>query len=243
MTSLNGKLRDFFVQPTSVYAKPIARRIVLGLAFFFLFMIILSTEFISDKVFFEVGQVSDRDVISPKTVAYVDLAKTKKLEMEVLASVLDVYDLDASIIVKAEGSIEGIFKAARMVALDKTITSSTQKVEKIRQFSPVPLTDTVIDALTTLDEKSLSNAEDQTKTIVRKYFQRGIRDDDLEMAKKNIGLETEELGLGKDPQTVVIGIAQALLQPNFVLNARETDKRKQLAVSNIEPIREIVKKG
>lgn len=104
MVSLNNKLQNFFVQPTNVYARTIARRIILSLAFFFLLMIILSTDFIADKVSFEVGQVSDRDVISPRTVVYVNAAKTKNLEMEVLASVANVYDIDVAITTRAEVS-------------------------------------------------------------------------------------------------------------------------------------------
>jgi len=243
MISLNGKVRDFFVQPTSVYAKPVARRIVLGLAFFFLFMIILSTDFISDKVSFEVGQVSDRDIISPKTVAYIDLTKTKKLEAEVLASVANVYDIDVAAIGKVEDFIGSIFKAVRIVLLDKTVVSPEQKMGKMQENLIIPLSNNVIAGLITLDERSIVIAEEQSKMILRKYFQRGIREDDLEIARKNIVIEAEEIGMEKNTETVVIGIVQTLLQPNFIFNGRETDKRKQAAVSSIEPVRETVKKG
>jgi len=243
MVSLNSKLRNFFVQPTSVYAKPVARRIVLGLAFFFLFMMILSTDFILDKVSFEVGQVSDRDIISPRTVAYVDVAKTKKLEAEVLASVANVYDIDIAAMSKVEDSIGSIFKTVRMVLLDKTLVSDDQKMAKMQETVIIPLSNNVVTELISLDENSIVIAEEQAKIILRKYFQRGIRDDDLEIARKNIVIETEELGLGKSTETVVAGIVQTLLQPNFIFNARETDKRKQAAMTSIEPVRETVKKG
>ena len=243
MVSLNNKLHDFFVRPASVYNKPVARRIILGSAFFFLFMIILSMDFISDKVSFEVGQVSDRDIISPKTVTYVDLAKTKKLEADVLASVANVYDIDVAATTKVEDFTGAIFKAVRTVQLDKTLVSSSQKIQKIQENLIIPLTDNVVAAMITLDERSLVVAEEQAKTILRKHFQRGIREDDLEMTKKNIVIETEELGLGKNTEAVVIGIVQTLIQPNFIFNARETEKRKQSAITSIEPVRETVKKG
>ncbi|MDF2876482.1 MAG: rny 1, partial [Sporomusa sp.] len=118
MISVN-KLRGFFIQPTSMYARPLVRRIVLSFAFFSLFMLILSAEFIPDKVSLQVGQVSDRDVVSPRTISYVDTAKTKQLEAEVLASVPNVYDLDVSVMTKAEESIAGIFRSARNVITDK----------------------------------------------------------------------------------------------------------------------------
>jgi len=243
MIPLNNKLRDIFVDPTSIYAKPVARRVVLGVAFFIFFMIVLSTEFISDKVSFQIGQVSDRDIISPRTVAYVDLTKTKKLEVEVLASIANVYDLNVAVTTKAEESVGTIFNATKMVLLDKTLRSPEKRAEKLQELLEVPLPNNVVIGLCNLNETAIAHAEEQAKVILHKYFQRGIRDDDLDMARKNIVLETEELGLEAHAETVVAGIAQALLQPNFIFNVRETDKRKQSAITSIEPVRETVKKG
>ncbi len=241
--SLNNKLREFFTQPTSIYGKPIARRLVLGVAFFLLFMIILSSDFVSDKVSLEVGQVSDRDVIAPRTVAYVDVIKTKKFEDEVLASVANVYDLDVTAIAKAEENIGMIFSEAKQVVGNKELVSAEQKKEKLQQGLPLPLPNNVLDGLVHLDAASMINAEEQSKSILRKFFQRGIRDDDLDIARKHIVIETEEMGLDKRVESVIAGIGQALLKPNFILNVRETDKRKQSAINSMEPVRETVKKG
>ncbi|EIW17214.1 MULTISPECIES: HD family phosphohydrolase [Pelosinus] len=243
MISLNNKLREFFTQPTSIYGKPIARRLVLGVAFFLLFMIILSSDFVSDKVSLEVGQVSDRDVIAPRTVAYVDVIKTKKFEDEVLASVANVYDLDVTAIAKAEENIGMIFSEAKQVVGNKELVSAEQKKEKLQQGLPLPLPNNVLDGLVHLDAASMINAEEQSKSILRKFFQRGIRDDDLDIARKHIVIETEEMGLDKRVESVIAGIGQALLKPNFILNVRETDKRKQSAINSMEPVRETVKKG
>ncbi len=241
--SLNNKLRELFTQPTSIYGKPIARRFVLGVAFFLLFMIILSSDFVSDKVSLEVGQVSDRDVIAPRTVAYVDVIKTKKFEDEVLASVANVYDLDVTAIAKAEENIGMIFSEAKQVVGNKELVSAEQKKEKLQQELSLPLSNNVLDGLVHLDAASMVNAEEQSKAILRKFFQRGIRDDDLDIARKHIVIETEEMGLDKRVESVIAGIGQALLKPNFILNVRETDKRKQSAVNSMEPVRETVKKG
>lgn len=243
MISLNNKFREFFAQPTSIYGKPIARRLVLGLAFFLLFMIILSSDFVSDKVSLQVGQVSDRDVIAPRTVAYVDVIRTKKFEDEVLASVANVYDLDITVIAKAEESISTIFNEAKLVVGNKDLVSLDQKKEKLQQNLPVPLSNNVLDGLVHLDPASMAKAEEQSKAILRKFFQRGIRDDDLDIARKHIVIETEEMGLEKTVESVVAGIGQSLLKPNFILNVRETDKRKQSAINSMEPVRETVKKG
>lgn len=243
MLSLNNRLRDLFVQPTSVYARPLVRRIILGLAFFTLFMILLSTEFVSDKVSFEVGQVSDRDVVAPRTVSFIDAARTKKLEAEVLASVANVYDLDIAVLVKAEESVSSIFRTAKAVMQDKTLSTADERVQKLQASMPMPFSNSVLFGLANLNETALNKSEEFTRGLLRKYFQRGIRDDELDMARKHIVLETEELGLGNNAEAVVAGVTQALLQPNYILNVRETDKRKQAALSSIDSVRETVKKG
>ncbi len=226
-----------------MHARPLARRIVLFMAFFSLYMIILSADFIADKISFQVGQVSDRDVVAPRSVSYVDQIKTKKLEAEVLASVASVYDFDVTVASKAEESASAVFRAAKAVAVDKALTEPGQRAEKLKITLPLSLPSAAVDGLATLGEADLVKTEEHTKNVLRKYLQRGIRDDDLDAARKNIALDAEGLGLGKDAEAVVAGLAQALVKPNFVLNVRETDKRKQAALASTEPVRETVKKG
>lgn len=242
MLSVNHKLRDLFLQPTGMYT----RRIVLGLAFFTLYMIILSAEFLPDKVSLQEGQVSDRDVIAPRTVSYINTDKTHNLESEVLVSVASVYDLDVSVMANAEEMITTIFKTARNINADKTLTTAERTVklqEALSGSQMVPLPDSAPNAMAGLEQAELVKAEEYTKAIVGKYLQRGIREDDLDFARKSIVIETEDMGLNKDMEAAVAGVAQSILRPNFILNVKETDKRKQAALASIDPVRETVKKG
>lgn len=243
MLSIPNKLREIFIQPNSLHARPLTRRIVLGLAFFSLFMIILSTDFISDKISLQVGQVSDRDVIAPRSVSYVDTFKTQKLQAEVLTSVASVYDIDVAVTAKAEENIAAVFRLAKTVSADQTLTTVEQRMEKLQSALPVSLSSTALVGIASLDDKALAATEEHTRAILRKYLQRGIREDDLDITRKHAVIEAEALGLGKEAEAAVAGVAQALLKPNFILNVRETDKRKQAALASIEAVRETVKKG
>lgn len=231
------------MQPNSIFAKPVARRILLGSAFFVLFMIVLSADIIPDKVSFQVGQVSDRDVVAPRTISYVDSIKTKKLEAEVLASVANVYDLDVAVLTKAEENVGAVFHSARSVLADKSLAAGEKRLERLQQVLPVSLPSLSLNGLVSLDEAGLAKAQEHTVTLLRKYFQRGIRDDELNVTRKHIVIETEELGLDQNVEAVVAGLTQQLLKPNYILNVRETDKRKKSALDSIEPVRETIKKG
>jgi putative nucleotidyltransferase with HDIG domain len=239
----NYKLRDFFMQPNSVYSRLIVRRIVLGMAFFLLFIITLSAEFISDKVSLAVGEVSDREIVAPRTVSYTNTLKTKKLEEKVVNSIANVYDLDLGATANAEENVVNIFKITRNVLADKTIVNEEQKVDKLQKSLSISLSDAVITALLHLDDNGLTKAEEQAKAITRQYLQRGIREEDLNFAKSQLVLDVEQLKLTKNLETVVGGIAQPLLRANFVLNARETENRKKAALASIDPVQETVKKG
>lgn len=242
MLSLNNRLRGLLPPQPYLTVKPVTRKIVLGLAFFALLLIILSADFIPDKVSFEVGQVSDRDVVAPRTISYVDQAKTKKLEMEVLASVANVYDLEVAVATNANDNVTTIFQLAGRVAADNKLTFE-QKTAALQGELPFTLPGTAIAGLASLDETALNLCEEYTKQILSKYFQRGIRDDDLDIARKHVVIQAEELGLSHYAEAVVAGISQTLLKPNFILNVRETDTRKQAALASIDPVRETVKKG
>ncbi|MCE5284676.1 MAG: HDIG domain-containing protein [Pelosinus sp.] len=239
----NYKLRDFFMQPNSVYSRLVVRRIVLGLAFFLLFTVSLSAEFISDKVSLAVGEVSDRDIVAPRTVSYTDSIKTKKLEEKVVNSIANVYDLDLGAAANAEENIANVFKITRNILVDKANVNDEQKADKLQKELAVSVPSAVVTALIHLDEQDLTKAEEQAKTISRKYFQRGIREDDLDLVKSQVIADIDQLKLNKNVATIVGGITQPLLRANFVLNVRETENRKKAALASLDPVQETVKKG
>jgi putative nucleotidyltransferase with HDIG domain len=242
MISANSRLCDKFMQPGSIYAKPVFRRIILALAFFVLFVILLSTDFISDKVSFEIGQVSDRDILAPRTVSYVDTAKTKKLESEILGSVVSVYDLDRAVIAKTDENLTNLFQAVHS-ANNVTQLTDSQKFDKVQNAVAFTLSSATLSQLVRADQPSLKACEDFVVPLLHKYLQRGIREDEADLIRKQIALEIDEANLSPDIKLMSVGIAQTMLKPNLVLNQKETDKRKQSALASIDQVRDTVTKG
>jgi len=243
MAIIDSQMRDFLAHPMNRQNRLFARRIMFGMFFFVFTLVALSADLISDKISLQAGQVSDRDVIVSRSISYIDAAKTKKLESEVLASVATVYDLDVAVSAKSDEMVAAIFRAAQKVKADPALSTTEQKVNTLQVMVPVPLPGSTLTGLVNLNSDGLNKSNEYTVQLLHKYFQRGIRDDDLDAMRKKIVIDVEEMGLAKDGEAVVAGIAQTLLQPNFILNVRETDKRKQIALASVEPVRETVKKG
>ena len=238
------KLIDsFFTDSTVAREHSPIRKIAFFLLFFVLNTALLSIDFLPDKVSLTLGQVSDRDVIAQRTVSFVDEPRTRKLETEVIASVANVYDLDTGAAATAEDDVSRIFRSVRSVLSDKQLVRPDEKLGKLRSLLAGVLPEQTLVSLLTFSTAELEALEENSRTILRKYLYRGIRDEEIDSVRKQAIADAEKLGWGERGVAVVVNITQPHLRPNFVLNTRETDIRKRAAIKSIEPVRITVKNG
>lgn len=243
MHFINSYLRLFLLKLEKLRTRRAMTRIFLGVVFLLLFVVIIAVDIISDKVAVEEGQVSDRDIIASRTVSYIDAVKTKKLEDNVLASVADVYDLDVTVLVKAEDEINTIFNVLQSAHEGESLSKEDVKQKFLANLQNLSLTEENLDILVQLETKESAGVQDSSLVILRKYLQRGVHGDDLETAKKYIALEVNELDLDENQKIIVKNLVDKFLVSNVILNVKETEKRKQAAVASVEPVRETVRKG
>lgn len=234
---------SFFTDSTVARSHSPIRKIALFLLFLVLNTVLLSIDFLPDKVSLSLDQVSDRDVVAPRTVSFVDEPRTKKLETEVVAGVANVYDLDMSAAATAEDDVSRIFRSVRSVLADKQLVKPEEKLAKLSSLLTGTLTEQVQTVLLTFSSAELKALEENSRTILRKYLYRGIRYEETDSIRKLAAADVEKLGWGEKGSAVVLGIVQPHLQPNFVLNAKETEQRKRAALKSIEPVRITVKSG
>lgn len=249
MNSIGKRLQIFLLRQERLHTKPATRRLVLGIVFLVLFLVVLSVDISSDKVDVEEGNVSDRDIIATRTVSYIDTIKTKKLEEDVLAGVAAVYDLDVTVQAKAEDEVNNIFNVVRSAeepgSTDVNAKKSTEEIKQkiLVNLQNLNLTEETLNSLISLDDRELSQAKENSLAILRRYLQRGVHGDELAVTNKYIAIEIDELDLNDNVKFVVKKVVNKLLFPNVVLNVKETEKRKKAAVASVEPVRETIRKG
>lgn len=219
------------------------RKIVLFLLLFGLYTVLLSIDFLPDKVSLTLGQVSDRDVVAPRTVSFVDEPRTRRLEAEIINSIANVYDLDTAAAATAEDDVSRIFRSVRSVVADKTILKADERLARLKGLLGPSLNEQTLTILLSFSPTEMEQLEEHARTTLRKYLYRGIRDEELESVRKQAGGDVEKLGWGEKGIVVLNEIIQPHLKPNFVLNPKETDLRKQVALKSIDPVRITVKSG
>ena len=117
--------------------KPLLWRLSIWCATFFFVFALLGADFAVDSMSFRPGDVSDRDVLAPRSVSYVDVVKTKRLESDVLNSVPTVYDLDGEVLRKTERRVTEIFDAARLALREADVSKREELLNSICDTSKI----------------------------------------------------------------------------------------------------------
>ena len=170
MLSIHNKVRHMFLQPNSVYTRLITRRVVLSVVFFALLIVLLSADFLPGKVFLQVGQVSDHDVVAPKTMSYKNVAKTEKLQAEVIAGIGNIYNTDVTVIKRVEEQLTAISHAAGNILANSRVLTLEQRAEKLQNNITVELPKSVWPSMAVLDEAGLKQGSGTNQTGINEVF-------------------------------------------------------------------------
>ncbi|MDR1701862.1 MAG: HDIG domain-containing protein, partial [Sporomusaceae bacterium] len=254
-----GHWQQFTQNISEIREKFLTFRLILAFLFFLLYLIVLTVDFSNSHNFstLEVGQVSERDIAAPRSISYIDKVATQNLEAEILKGVSDVYELDASVKTEAQKNVAEIFRAARQTLSYKTISPENTppdeavaesslppeaKKEILKKIITLPLPENIFDLLNTLDETQLLQTENYSNTILEKYLQRGVRENELESVRQNIAAEIDALFLSAEEKALLQGITEFFLKPNFLYNEQATKEKQETALQAVEPVRKTVKR-
>ena len=220
--------------------KPLLWRLSIWCATFFCVFALLGADFALDSMSFRPGDVSDRDVLAPRSISYVDVVKTERLESDVLNSVPTVYDLDGEVLRKAERRVTEIFDAARLALRE---TNVSKREELLNSMATSSLPKEFLARLARADAELLEQGEQVSKQALRLILLRGVREEEVEAVRKQLPSETALLTENAAAASLANETARLLMAPNFFQNAKETERRRQQALGSVEPVRETIKKG
>ena len=215
--------------------------------FFLLFMVVIFIDLATAKIDFVVGDVSNRDIVAPKTISYIDEVKTTELKNEMLSTVVDVYDFDINILPRTISKLDGLFN---LLAESKVVTSedllsadSETRLKKFSKENQLFLSENSRKVLLAENDNDKSFIYLNSKLLLENYLQRGISDKDLELNKKYLLKDINELNAEVEIKLIIADICSNLLKNNLVINQKETNDRRNKAIETVEPVRKNIIKG
>lgn len=253
------KIGKFNKKNVKIFSSYFLQRI----SFFFLLTILitllLTINSITGRMYLKVGEVASRDIASTETVEFVNKVATEKLKEEAIKSTPEVYNLNLASIEKVDEELRDFFKEIKELRNKYNLLTEQQlngdreseiiMAEEFVNYELKLLIDkysfnskSAIANLLKLDEFSLEEVEYNVKQSVNKAMQQGIKENDLEEAKKQIIREIS--GLSTSPYTAVLSgeIGEMFLKPSLFLDKEATQHKKDEAAAAVSEVKDVIRK-
>ncbi|MCS6830247.1 MAG: HDIG domain-containing protein [Armatimonadota bacterium] len=195
--------------------------------------LVFSGRFVPDKVTLQVGDVSPREIRAHRTVRYVDVEETSRLQDMAAKQVDTVYEQLPFARVDAQRSVEDAFEAidrARTMRSPEAIRWLAQQLS----FLPVDL----VRAAVNLSAAELQKAREVAKAQIDDAMQREIRADTTDLAERKRAVQTacmQKLGQNPTGRLAALVCTQAL-RPNRVPDLARTEAIRERERRGVPPV-------
>ena len=237
-------------------------KIVIFLTILIVLSLISLINFIPGKTILKEGEIASQDILSPRTMEFVDIEATINLKEKAAKSIKEVYELNLANIENAELQTDNLFlkikkyKEGIKELIENSPEPLSEKVqrqlieeeskkmaEEIDKNLRLYISRPILTSCLQLDDLTLEKIRVDVKNAVRKIMEQGIREEDLDTAKKQLIREISEISIDHNDALIASEIASSAMLPSLFLNKEETEKRRQAAISSIEEIKKMIQKG
>lgn len=208
----------------------------------------------------EVGDVADKNILSPKNHRYLDIVATNKLKEEAVLEVQAVYiesDENYNALSKDFNEFVTSINAAREEILTKQdeLNNETSKLtqaeyetfrsEKIKEIdNPFDFSKEEINHFLGLESSALSKVNEILSKELRLVFDERITVENLDAVRTKFKNTTNFHYLFSEQITeALLDKVSSKITPNFILDITETDLRKTEAEEKVDDVYKAIKKG
>lgn len=244
MAAINEALRElFFGRMLPALRNTTTKRLSLGIGFFMLVTLLLSLNFLPERLNLKQGQVSPRTIKATRTIEFVDKIKTEEAKQLAGQAVGKVHDENPAAITEFNTGVTDIMSRIRVVQGNAQLNPAA-KAEKLKRDINLELPPDVYQALVKADAAILQKIEAETKGIANRALNKGIKEENLENTKLAI-LEEEVavLPYAAEYKAFVGSVIQTYLPANFIYNKEATESKTEAAREAVMPLRVKVQQG
>jgi len=209
------------------------RRVVAACVFLFL-VALISVEISPFGYRILAGKASPRDVVAPRTVQYIDEVKTEEQRKAVVEAVQDVYIRDNSVAGQVEKNLEEFFAAVEMV--DATNSTLQEKVDQLVGMFPGEIDPAEAENILSLQVQQRRSVQDASLEVTRRVMEERVTSDTIDEAVLKAEAIAAEISTDPGVQSLAARIAAAYVQPNSVIDEKETEKRREAASEAVSTV-------
>ncbi|MEL7564946.1 MAG: HDIG domain-containing metalloprotein [Dehalobacterium sp.] len=221
-----------------------ARRVLWWVIFFIFSFMILATNFVSDEVALEAGEIAKKDIFhSGGTITYTSEIKTVESRRLAAQEVSQVYRINPQVLTELELVIEDKFVELRTILQDENLDQA-QMAEKVKALFAEPLPAETVDHLINTDQDTIKKLEGNLKEIVGTRMKDGVLSEQLDAVKKRILNDIETLEVDAPFKAFLQSVVgQLKLSPNKVYDPVATAQEVETRLSKVKPVQVTVQPG
>ena len=209
--------------------------------FFIGILLIFALHFFPDKYNLQAGQVSSTTIRAPISLTFPDEKKTLERRLLAAESVGDVYVLDKKALTDMEDAIEQLFDEFRWVVQRDGIDSK----EKVRLLKKeYGLSDVAANVMLFMEAGTIEALKLESLNLLRTNWQAGVREVEVAEKKSQILNQIELLNYNAPYRDLIKAVFNKIdLAANYYLDERATEKARQEALENEDPVLITIIKG
>lgn len=180
------------------------------------------------------GEPSTRTVTAPRTVQYIDRARTREEQAAAAAAVADVLTYDDAVKTTVLGNIEQFFRVIEEVAASPG--DVTTKVKEVDSRVEANVYFRLIEDLLAMTPGPRRSVMEVSLAVASREMNRRITAEKLYEAYGEARQLVAENSPDEEVRRSAGEVLLAFLESNAVLNAKETGKRKAAARESVKPV-------
>lgn len=219
-----------------------SRKAAIGAATFVALTLVTGVQYLPARLQLREGQVSPRDIAAPRTIEFVDRARTDMLRRAAADSIQPVLRQSPAETAHAQETIAQTFAAIERARGVSGLTYA-ERAALLRRASPMPLDDPAVLSALTLNAASLAVARATAEQVVARIMDAGVRPGDLPRAQTEARVAIRALPVAGRTMTLVSAIALGALRPNLTVDMAATQVLRRRAMEAVEPVTTRILRG
>lgn len=212
-----------------------SRKAAIGLVTLLVLTLITGIQYLTPPLPLRQGSVSPRDVVSPRTIEYVDRIRTDTRRRQAAESIKPVYRQSTA---ETEAALQAAADTFAAVQRVRGISRRTfaERAAMLRGEAPLALSDPAILAALTVDEAGLAAARLAALEQVEKVMTAGITAEDLPRLRAETRVALRALPIAGRAMTLTSAVVTSALRPNVILDDPATEALRRRAMEQVEPV-------
>jgi putative nucleotidyltransferase with HDIG domain len=224
---------DLFL--SQFFSRAVKSREIVWIVVFLFYSGVLVSDFLPSSINISIGQVAPTDIISPRTMEFIDVERTEQLREQAVKEVKPVYELDTMVELQAMDDITRFFNTLER--------AQVKNFSDLKKILPIKLTDSTVKALFSLRRDQIYKLRGAVVQIVRGVLNKGISPQSLNLVDQLIQSESSALDIPQDLRDIAVTLSKYFIRPNLFLNVEETLRRQNEAKNSVQPVKYKVLKG